>query len=547
MIYAADTETTKNPDGSMRVWLADVCEVNSFSHLTFTSLDELFSWAFRESETPMLYLHNLKFDGSYIVNWCHDNGYKFTETGKEPMTYNMLVTDRSAWFMGCITNKDGQQVIIRDSLKKIPLSVAQIAKAYNLPMSKGEIDYKAYRPIGYEPTVEEISYIRKDTEIVARALNIHFHEGMTKLTAPADALEFFKGTCDFNRLFVPDWWASHHSAERFCRNAYCGGISWVNPEIKEQEVRHGFVYDYNSMYPSVMLKYPYPLGTPVRFYNNVPDGFDLYIARCFVKIYRKPGKPACIRDPVSKVWIEDEFEGEIYLTSADVIILQKCYYGECNILDGYCWKGIKGVFDEYINYWADIKKNSKGAMRQLAKFMLNSLYGKFGTNPTRAHKSPKWDKGFLQWETLPPDEGKCFNVAVAAFVTAWARTELVEGIEHCVGFCYCDTDSVHVASIDGKAAKFTGKTHPTEFGCWKLENRFVRAKYLRQKTYIEEKADGKLLIAACGCPNTSRNYITYDNFKMGASYKGKLRPVMRPGGLELVETRFTIRAPYRAF
>ena len=186
-------------------------------------------------------------------------------------------------------------------------------------------------------------------------------------------------------------------------------------------------------------------------------------------------------------------------------------------------------------------------MRQLAKFMLNSLYGKFGTNPTRAHKSPKWDKGFLQWETLPPDEGKCFNVAVAAFVTAWSRTELVEGIEHCVGFCYCDTDSVHVASIDGKAAKFTGKTHPTEFGCWKLENRFVRAKYLRQKTYIEEKADGKLLIAACGCPNTSRNYITYDNFKMGASYKGKLRPVMRPGGLELVETRFTIRAPYRAF
>ena len=73
--------------------------------------------------------------------------------------------------------------------------------------------------------------------------------------------------------------------------AYAGGISWVNPDIKEIEVRHGLVYDYNSMYPSVMLAYPYPVGTPVRWYNTPPKEHDLYIARAYVDIKRKPGKP----------------------------------------------------------------------------------------------------------------------------------------------------------------------------------------------------------------------------------------------------------------
>lgn len=547
MIYTADTETIKNPDGSMRVWLADVCSLDGFGHWSFKSLDELFSWGFTQKEPPVLYFHNLKFDGPYLLNWAHDNGLQFAEEEGIPGTYTMLVTDRSVWFMGGIYNEEGKGVIIRDSLKKIPLSVAAIAKAYNTPMLKGSIDYKAYRPIGHEPTLDELRYIRNDTEIVARALKSHFDKGMNKLTAPADALEEFKHTVDFESVFVPSWWYVNKTAESFCRKAYCGGISWVNPDIKEQEVRHGLVYDYNSMYPSVMLAYPYPVGTPVRWYNTPPKEHPLYIARAYANIKRKPGKPACIRDSYSKVWVETEFEGELFLTSADVELLQRCYYGTCELLDGYSWAGEKGVFDEYVEHWSLVKQTTKGGERQIAKLMLNSLYGKFGTNPMRAHKRPKWDKGFLQWETCPPTEGKVFNVAVAAFVTAWARKELVDGIESCQGFCYCDTDSVHVASIDGKSARFTGKVHDTKFGHWKYENRFVRAKYLRQKTYIEEKPNGELLIAACGCPERAKNYITFDNFAMGASFKGKLRPVMRPGGVELVESRFTIRAPFRRF
>ena len=224
MIYTADTETIKNPDGSMRVWLADVCSLDTFGHWTFKSLDELFSWGFTQNEPPVLYFHNLKFDGPYLLNWAHDNGLQFAEEEGIPGTYTMLVTDRSVWFMGGIYNEDGKGIIIRDSLKKIPLSVAAIAKAYNTPMLKGSIDYKMYRPIGYEPTLDELRYIRNDTEIVARALKSHFDKGMNKLTAPADALEEFKHTVDFESVFVPTWWHVNRTAESFCRKAYCGGI-----------------------------------------------------------------------------------------------------------------------------------------------------------------------------------------------------------------------------------------------------------------------------------------------------------------------------------
>lgn len=351
--------------------------------------------------------------------------------------------------------------------------------------------------------------------------------------------------CRLNACFVTKFYHTHRDVEKFCRRAYSGGISWVNPDIKGQVVRHGVVYDYNSMYPSVMLAYPMPVGYPRRFYG-MPKR-PLYIAECEVDIMRDPEKPACIRDPVAREWIEGEYKGKIILTSLDIENMEECYYGNIKIIEGYEWAGETGVFDDYINHWAAVKKAAKGAERQIAKLYQNCLYGKFGMNPNRVHKIPDFSSGVLRWHPSPVQEGKCVNVAVAAFITAAARRELVKGILNCRGFCYCDTDSVHVASLDGRAAKFAGKTHATEYGCWKKEGTFVRAKYLRQKTYIEEHPDGKLTIAACGCPEESRQYITFDNFELGASFRGKLRSAMRHGGVELVETRFTIREPLGKF
>ena len=58
----------------------------------------------------------------------------------------------------------------KDSLKKIPLPLRDIPKAYGIPMNKLSIDYTKYRPRNGELTDEEIAYLKADLLIPALAL-----------------------------------------------------------------------------------------------------------------------------------------------------------------------------------------------------------------------------------------------------------------------------------------------------------------------------------------------------------------------------------------
>ena len=54
------------------------------------------------------------------------------------------------------------------------------------------------------------------------------------------------------------------------------------------------------------------------------------------------------------------------------------------------------MFDKYINYWMEQKikagKEGNQPMRQIAKLMLNSLYGKFGSRCKGKSKIPTLDE-----------------------------------------------------------------------------------------------------------------------------------------------------------
>ena len=81
----------------------------------------------------------------------------------------------------CFEKKGKKKAItctFKDSLKKLPMKVSQIAKAFDLPISKLEIDYTEYRPIGHELTPQERDYIRNDVQIVAQALRQQFGKGL---------------------------------------------------------------------------------------------------------------------------------------------------------------------------------------------------------------------------------------------------------------------------------------------------------------------------------------------------------------------------------
>ena len=85
-------------------------------------------------------------------------------------------------------------------------------------------------------------------------------------------------------------------------------------------------------------------------------------------------------------------------------------------------------------------------------------------------------------------------------------------------------------------------------GYWKLESKFKRGKFLRQKCYIEEDYDNKLNVTVAGLPKRLGKYVTFENFKVGfsllasdTSIDHKLTYKHVDGGVMLVETDFTIK------
>lgn len=266
------------------------------------------------------------------------------------------------------------------------------------------------------------------------------------------------------------------------------------------------------------------------------------------------------------------------LTSVDYEIFREHYdVTDIEFLDG-CWFETKiGLFDDYIKKWAEIKieatKTGNKGLRTLAKLFLNNLYGKLATSPDGTHKIPYLDeKGMLKWHIVKGKDKKVVHIAMGAFVTAYARQFTIRAAQaNAERFCYADTDSIHlIGTEDAKGVK----EDATAFLCWKRESDWDDATFIRQKTYAEhivkedrKECNGYWNVKGCGCPERSKNLFletvdgkervknkdkeetewvkthhhTIDDFKIGISIPGKLRPKQVKNGVVLAKTTFTMK------
>lgn len=62
---------------------------------------------------------------------------------------------------------------------------------------------------------------------------------------------------------------------------------------------------------------------------------------------------------------------------------------------------------------------------------------------------------------------------------------------------------------------------------------------MRSKLYLEE-IDGKLNVKGAGMTDAVKENVTFDNFKIGSVYDGKLRQKTVSGGTILLDTTFKI-------
>ena len=195
--YMCDFETSTESwlaldNGTARVWAGCCCTIEEEPQIKFTvnNIDDFMNNLFKLGRIEC-YFHNLKFDGEYIVNWLFHNGFVYDADGKTNKSFSCVISSDGAWYeieiVHKVLNKRYVKTTIYDSLKKLPMPVSRIAKSFNLPESKGQIDYDAYRPVGYELTDQEKEYITNDCIIVAKALFIQFSKGLKKMTIGSDA------------------------------------------------------------------------------------------------------------------------------------------------------------------------------------------------------------------------------------------------------------------------------------------------------------------------------------------------------------------------
>ena len=612
--YVADFETTTNSDFT-RVWAYAICEIGNPDNVIMgTSLDEFMSWCRKQKDNPVIFFHNLKFDAQAIMYWLFKNGFDHAAKPAEKATntFSTSITDKNLYYQievfFYLKGKKVKKVTFQDSLKLIPLSVDGIAKAFKLPIQKGTIDYHSHNdlPDNTPLTDEEKEYIRNDVQIVAHAVDFFHKQGLNKMTIGSCALEEYKKTIS-KRAFTRYYPVPNPQYHWDVKQSYKGGFTYLVPEFAGKTLGKGIVLDVNSLYPSVMYQNYLPFGTPLFFTGEYePDPiYPIYIQTIRCHFDLKPGKLPTIQikdDERFKAneWLTSSNDEEVVLclNSVDLKLFLEHYDTENLVyINGWKYKATKGLFTDYIEKWSQAKIKAKEeknhGMYLIAKLFLNSLYGKFGTDIRKKSKIPWFDKDqdIVKFEDSDPELKDGVYVAMASFITSLARLKTITAFQTVLDNfntgkskampVYADTDSLHILLNGEDEKEFLANSgleiHETDLGAWDHEGSFNKAKFLRQKCYIENhiiedyeddkgnlitaesqyekglKGETKFLyskdkqgyyklkITVSGMPSECYDQVTFKNFKIGAEYKGRKQPKVIPGGCVLQSVDFTIK------
>lgn len=557
MKYTADFETTTN-ENDCRVWATGICDIDTNEFYYGNDIDFFFNFAKTHSGATF-YFHNLKFDGEFIIYYLFKNNFKHVSDSKKlkSNTFTTLISDKNLFYsiQICFYKDDNTELSCKifDSLKILPFSVSDIAKAFKFEEIKLNIDYEKDREINHQLTSEEVNYLKNDVLIVAKALKVLFSQSLNRITQGSngfhDFLNIIGGKKKFRKLFPVQ------QDDYELRKSYKGGFSYVNEKYKNVEVGKGIVLDVNSLYPFVMKQFSLPFGEPIKFKGKYKKDnlYSLYIQKisCQFKLKENYLPTIQLKNNLSFIpteYIKECLDEEVILnlTSVDLeLFLQHYDVYNLEYLGGFKFKAATGLFNDYIDKWYNIKVQStiekNYPMRTLSKLMLNALYGYFALNPTVQGKIPYIDENdIIKYKLDIPNSREPIYIPVATFITSWARWYTITSAQKVYErFLYADTDSLHLLGTNIPECL---NISDTEMGAWKIEvKEFTRAKYLRAKSYVEE-IEGKLHITCAGMPTSCYDGVTWENFKEGTSYSGKLQMKHVKGGIILNDTDFTIKS-----
>lgn len=478
-----DFETTVyEGQTSTEVWASALVELHTEDVVIHTSILDTFNYLVSLREDLIVYYHNLKFDGTFWLNFLSKKKdyweayigieQKFLEDEQMPnKSYSYLISDRGMWYLIKIKTEHGYLIEFRDSLKLLPFSVKKIGEDFKTKHQKTEIEYTGFRQENGRLSDQEKDYISNDVLVMKEALEITFAQGHNKLTIGSCCMAEFKQTMsywDFQNLFPNVYEQELNNNEHnygassigeYIHKSYKGGWCYLVKGKENREYTNGLTADVNSLYPSMMSGQSgnvYPTGLP-RFWIGEPpvyifQKYFYFFIRIRTRFRIKAGYLPFIQvksNPLYKPTecletsdVRDKYGNyhedyidiygnrqpakvELTLTCIDYkLFIEHYYLYETEWLDG-CYFNARPageIFDEYIEKWKQIKMTSVGAMRTISKLFLNNLYGKMATwiNTSFKHAYIKED-GSLGFEIIDQYDGKPGYIPIGSAITSYAR------------------------------------------------------------------------------------------------------------------------------
>lgn len=477
-----------------------------------------------EMNSPVVYFHNMSgFDGIFLLKWAKLRG----------LGDKVKILSRNT----IILKIKIDNVEFRDSYRIMPSSLDNLAKSL-LGESKLDFDHRDIKSIqnciDMRDKVEE--YLRKDVDILARVIfkssanilkefNINLFD---HLTTASLSLAIYKLT---NKEHIETIEQSKGEKDKFIRNGYNGGLcNLIFPDLK-----NGYCYDVNSLYPYIMSTCKVPIGEGV-WINSIKNFEEIKGMFGFIEVEVETEYPCLAVDYEHKGLITPigKFSGTFFSEELKFALKNGCKV--IKFKKALVYKEKRVIFRKFINNMyskrVSAKKRGDSINAYNLKLIMNSLYGRFGLGTDKSimefiddedYKLYKYiyhvfsyEDGFISFVIHDVDISKknfedwCYSknikgkkkeklydrivakylkgnspyraVQISAAISSYARVKMMSDIHYCfdnnIEVSYIDTDSL-----------FVNKPLPKELvsekklGKYKLESIIDEAVFLAPKAY----------------------------------------------------------------
>ena len=336
---------------------------------------------------------------------------------------------------------------------------------------KEVFDYRLLENDKREKNKQKIlNYLHTDCVYLLELVSAFVERFGVRLTVGQTAMRELKKLHEFERLSPED--------DAFFREFYYGG----RVQCFQGGVMQGpwQIYDVNSMYPKAMRDFDHPVDGAFYVTDELPDDGSFYFVEFEGENFgalptrTKTGLSFDQKDGIFKA-CSHEVEAAMKLGLLQIDKVISCHVAVET-------QRYESFVDTFYKQKVDAKLSGDHVGEIFAKLMLNSAYGKFGTNPAnfkdfKIVHSPDdelemredgWSlendyDDFEIWsKTSIIRDQSFYDVSIAASITSAARSILLKGIHQAKDVIYCDTDSLICKSFSGEVSK-------TELGAWKLE------------------------------------------------------------------------------